>query len=324
MILTEEDYKVIELYKDMLPQKVFDAHAHVYHKDSLPSVYGSGTFCKDYVNSETYELDMQAFFPNCKFSINMIPMPDVRMRSEQNIVDKANDYLIGLLKNDYDNVGSVYVNVTDSEQRIADLVTNNGIRAIKCYHYSSPNPNPERREIVDFLPESAWVVANEKKLPIFLHVMKPNAILDKDNLKYVNTMTEKYPGAKLVLSHCARSFASHTVVSGIEKLSDNENVWFDTAAICESPSVIACLKKAKSRVVWGTDYPICLNVGKPISMGSGFCWITGDNLPPTCNPAHLVAESLLAHKMAFELAGLTQLEINAVFYDNAQKLFDKN
>ena len=134
-------------------------------------------------------------------------------------------------------------------------------------------------------------------------------------------MTEKYPNAKLVLAHCGRSFAPHTVVRVMDKLCDNENIWFDTAAICESPSIIACLKKTKKRVVWGTDYPICLSVGKPIGMGRGFCWITGNNLPPACKPAHLIAESLIAHKLAFSLASFDQTDINAVFYDNACKLF---
>ena len=322
MILTEEDYKLIEIYKDMLPSKIFDAHAHVYNGAGLPTACGSGVFYRECVNHETYTADMSDYFPGCDFEINMIPMPDIKIKSDKTVVDKANAYLINILKNDNKNIGSVYVHVTDSEQRIGDLVTNNGIKALKCYHYSAPNPDPETCVISDFLPESAWVVANEKKLPIILHVMRINAILDSENITYVNRMTEKYPDAKLVLAHCGRSFAPHTVVRSADKIADNEYIWFDTAAICESPSVIACLKKTKGkRVVWGTDYPICLNIGKPIGMGSGFCWITGDNLPPNCKPAHLIAESLIAHKLAFMLSDLTQTEINAIFYDNAKNLF---
>ncbi|MBE5733063.1 MAG: hypothetical protein E7353_08570 [Clostridiales bacterium] len=321
MVLTEEDYKLIEICKDILPGKVFDAHAHCYCAKSIPTIYGSGTFDKEFINSSVYEKDLAPFFPNSSFFVNMIPMPDVKIKTDKSVIDIANDNVINLVKNNEKCVGSVYVDVTDSEQRIGDLVANKGIKALKCYHYSSPNPDPETCAISDFLPQSAWVVANEKSMPIILHMMRFGALSDSENLDYVNKMTEKYPNAKLVLAHCGRSFAPHTVIRAMDKLSDNENIWFDTAAICESPSIIACLKKSKKRVVWGTDYPICLNIGKPIGMGAGFCWITGDNLPPSCKPAHLIAESLIAHKLAFSIASFDQTDINAVFYDNACKLF---
>ena len=321
MVLTEEDYKLVEMCKDMLPNQIFDAHAHCYCPQSIPTIYGSGTYTKERIAFSTYKSDLAPFFPNSDFTVNMIPMPDAKIKRDKSVIEVANEYVINLVKNDEKNVGSVYVDVTDNEQRIGDLATNSGIKALKCYHYSSPNPDPETCAISDFLPQSAWVVANEKKMPIILHLMRHKALLDSENLDYVNAMTSKYPNAKLVLAHCGRSFAPYTVVDAIDKLCDNENIWFDTAAICESPSIIACLKKAKGRVVWGTDYPICLNVGKPIGMGSGFCWITGDNLPPSCRPAHLIAESLIAHKMAFTLASFDQTDVDGVFYKNAKELF---
>lgn len=38
-------------------------------------------------------------------------------------------------------------------------------------------------------------------------------------------------------------------------------------------------------------------------------------------PAHLIAESIIAHKLSFMLSDLTRTEINAIFYDNAKNLF---
>jgi hypothetical protein len=72
----------------------------------------------------------------------------------------------------------------------------------------------------------------------------------KDNFNYITTMAHKYPKAKLILAHCARGFASWTTVEKVAELSDYENIWFDLAAICESPSIFQIIKKTgKKRTV---------------------------------------------------------------------------
>ena len=47
-------------------------------------------------------------------------------------------------------------------------------------------------DIKDYLPESAFVLANEYKKIITLHLVKDEALSDETNLRYIIEMAKKY------------------------------------------------------------------------------------------------------------------------------------
>jgi glutamate-1-semialdehyde 2,1-aminomutase len=209
---------------------------------------------------------------------------------------------------------------SDDEQKIGDMVSKPGFRAIKCYCYTPKAEFSTNLAISEFLPESAWVVANEKKLPIVLHLMRPSGLSDEENFSYIMEKTKQYSDAKLVLAHCARGFVSWTVVDQIRKLVDRDNIWFDMAAICEvGPMMAAYMHSAGKRIVWGTDWPICLYRGRAISMGISQQWLTNDD--PTVGYGLLAAESLMAFHQTASLLNLDQTQVDDIFYHNAVNLF---
>ena len=166
-------------------------------------------------------------------------------------------------------------------------------------------------------------MANDRRLAIILHMMRPKALSDEDNFQYIVRMARRYPNARLVLAHCARSFAAWTVLERVRELADQENIYFDLAAICESTPMAACiLQTAGRRVVWGSDYPICMHRGRAISLGTGFYWLTGDALHEAqAQACLLIAENLLAVRRACMLLGLDRSQIEDLFYHNAIALF---
>jgi glutamate-1-semialdehyde 2,1-aminomutase len=164
-------------------------------------------------------------------------------------------------------------------------------------------------------------VANEKKLPIILHLFRKAALSDPDNLQYVNTMAKKYPNAQLVLAHCGRAFASWTLMDSIHKLQDNGNIWFDLAAVCEFGTMAACiLKNAGKRVLWGSDYNVGMLPGRAISVGSWQDWLDGEDYKGT-ERALVATENLMAFYQAALLLNLDQTQIEDIFYNNASQLF---
>jgi glutamate-1-semialdehyde 2,1-aminomutase len=175
--------------------------------------------------------------------------------------------------------------------------------------------------IHQYLPESAWVVANEKKLPIILHLFREAALSDPDNLQYINTMAKKYPDARLVLAHCGRAFASWTLMNSIHKLQDNGNIWFDLSAVCEFGTMAACiLKNAGKRVLWGSDYNCSMLPGRAVSVGSWQNWLSGDDYVGP-ERALVATENLMAFYQTALLLDLDQTQVNDIFYNNAAKLF---
>ncbi len=322
------DLEMVELYKDILPRRIFDAHAHLYTKETVPHAWSeSGNFRRKICRIEDYHADMAPFFPQTvEMHMNAIPMPDIAMNDRANgLRDRINTHISREAQAHGGSVGSVYILKDDTADDIEQMASLHGIRAIKCYWFSAGKTIGESCIIKDFLPETAWQIAEKRKIPIILHMMHEKALADERNFSYITAMADRYPEAPLVLAHCARAFASWTGTFSIGKLARYENIWFDMAAVAEPSPMMACIKAtAGKRVMWGTDYPICMFRGKPISLGKGFHWFPASSYPSNVAPSLLITESLLALKQAVLLLDLGMPEIEDIFYRNAARLFLKN
>lgn len=305
-MLTKDDLEALALLRDFLPKRAFDAHAHL-----TPERTPGG-----------YVRDMGAILgADTLLQANFMPLPEPAM-AEGKLRDQANERLVQALADAPGHTGCAYILPGDDEAAIYRRATLPGIRGLKCYCYGAVTQSYEDCSIASFLPQSAWEVAQALELPIILHMMRPGALSDEGNFAYLTAMTHRYPKARLVLAHCARGFASWTVVDKVKELEDTGSIWFDMAAICESAPIAACiLKNAGKRTLWGTDYPICLLRGKPISMGTGFVWLTQPPFPPGARPCLVAVENLLAFRQAALLLGLDQTQLDDLFYRNALALF---
>ncbi|MBQ3556440.1 MAG: amidohydrolase [Oscillospiraceae bacterium] len=321
--LTEADLRARELLRDFVPDKVFDAHAHLYAKTPGAAELIDYTY-------ESYCAQMGPMLCDpAVIRINALPhatrnaaTPEGRQEENRQIYER--------LDAAPNCVGCAFVGAGDSRERVEQIVDHPGIKGLKCYAHTTGAANPNACAINEYLPESAWEVANEKKLSIVLHMMRPAALADPENFDQIVTMVKRYPDAKLVLAHCARSFASWTGVETIGKLSHLENVWFDLSAITEPAPMMACIKAtAGKRVMWGSDYPITLVRGKVVSINDSFAWITGaacDALSDlfrryNVKPCFVAQENLLAVRQAALLLDLDRTQVEDIFYNNAMNLY---
>ena len=323
--IREVDLQMADMYKDFLPKKIFDAHVHMYAEGTVPHFYKKvGTFFREQVTPGDYCSDLGAILPGVEdIRLNMMPMVDQSFGDPTlGLRERANNYVSGLTELHPEHVASAYVTYYDDEQKIGDMASMPGIRGLKPYCFT-PRDNLGTNVVAsDFVPEAAWVVANEKRIPIILHLVRPDGLSDPGNFNYIMDMTAKYPDAPLVLAHCARGFISWTVVEQIRKIVNRDNVWFDLAAVCEiGPMMAAFMHSAGKRIVWGTDWPICLNRGRAVSMGQGQMWFTETEAEKT-SYALLAAESLLAFHQTAYLMNLDQTQVDDIFYHNAVRLFN--
>jgi len=325
MIYNEHDFEAIKTLKNFLPDKIFDAHAHLFNTDFTPSLLQSAKASLN-LDLEKYIEEMSPVLCNPKkLSLNIIGYPDAK-----GDIAKADEFLVNQLNKDGDNVGEIIIRPTDTvdtlEKRIA---LHPNIRGLKCYHVFAPKKETFQCDIGEYLPESAWEVANKHKLVITLHMVKDLALADEGNQKYIIEMAKKYPDATLILAHAARAFASWTGVESIDKVAHLENVWYDFAAVCESPAMLQIIKKAGlSRCMWGSDYMVCRARGKAISLADSFYWIYQRDLDnfasKTTLKSWLIAtENLMATRQACILADLKEREIEDLFYNNAVRLFKR-
>ncbi len=326
-IYTEHDLAAVQALKDFLPDKIFDAHAHLFDSNFLPNVHPAS--CGASIGDlDAYKKAMEPMLCNPKeLRLNIITFPDRSMADTTTDFLKLSDsFLIQQLEQSSGNVGEIMVLPHETAENIEQRLSHPAIRGLKCYHVMAPFENTWNLPIDAYLPESAWEVASKHKLCITLHMVKDKALADKENMDYICKMAKKYPDVILILAHAARSFASWTAIESINQIVKLENVWFDFSGICESPAMFKIIQKVGvNRCMWGSDYPVCNEHGKAISIADTFHWIYQSDCadyPAAPQKFWLVGiENLMAVRQACILAELPESSIEKLFYHNAMSLF---
>ena len=328
-VYNEYDKEAIKILDGFLPDKIFDAHMHILTKETAPNMSkGDGFDRYDVMGYPEFIRDSKPLFGNREVRANMIVTPDKAMADRSNGVRAASTaFLAEQLELHKGNVGEIIVLPDDTVEDIEKQLIHKNICGFKCYHVMAKRNVTWHASIGEFLPEAAWQVANERGLSITLHMVRDGALSDPENMEYIITMAKKYPNAVLILAHAARAFAAWTAIEAVEKLAPYDNVWFDFAAVCESPAMLQIIKKiGTKRILWATDYPVSVLCGKAISLADSFYWIGAKDLKqfagPTVFHSWLVGtENLMATRQACLLADLKEDAVEDLFYRNAMRLF---
>lgn len=321
---TEEDRTLLERLQSFIPDKVFDAHAHLHKVEYMPQ--GSNMF-QGYGTADMERLlaDQKELYGDRKFRGLILPTPSVIFNDDPALRKEMNAWMNEELYKAPDCVGAIYVMPGDTKEDIEAMLVNPQIRGFKCYHQSAKTDGPTwLAEVGDYLPETAWQVADERGMSITIHMVRPLALSDEKNMAYFKEMTAQYPNAKLILAHCARGFASWTTVEAVRQMKGIPNLYYDMAAICDAATMFELIRQAgPDHVMWGSDYFIDRAHGKPINTGDSFRWLYKHEIPETVDfpSCKTVLESLFAFYQASLMLDLTKEEIWQVFYGTGCQIF---
>ena len=318
---TETDRELLDKIQDFIPEKVFDAHAHLWQlKDcSLPEKGGIAEG-PEKATIEIWQEFVGRLIGKSRLKGGLFigfPMCDI---------NKTNDFLINQLKNKTFCRGEVLVSPDFPKEKLLEYIKLPFISGLKPYHrFSSEKPTCES-SIKGYAPEWIWEIADRHSLVITLHIVKHKALADQGNQQEIRELLEKYPNAKLILAHAARGFHSANTISGISSLRGLENVFFDLSAVTESASIVAILEEfGPKKVLWGSDFGVSEIRGKAVTVGDGFAWLSKETmnwerLSPACNPTLVGIESLRAINEAAEIFALNSEDIKDIFYNNSVQL----
>ncbi len=321
--INQDDQIIAAELADLVPQRILDMHMHIYRASDLnlpdTSAILGGPEVAGIAQVKEYYTRM---LPTTKCEGGLaIGFPTATCDKHA-----VNSFVTAEVKGDSLSRGSVCIDPAD-EKSARDLVDNNPqIIGLKPYHLFADREFTWDASISEYLPEWAWRLADEKGLLITLHMVKDDAIADQGNQENIRAMCEKYPNAKLILAHAARSFHAPNAAKGLPSLKGLDNVWFDSSAICEvEPLMEILLMFGAKRLLWGSDYPVCCTRGRAVTMGRDFIWldqdtVNWDSLNTKCRPIVTGLESLRALTTACRYAKLSETEIDDIFYGNAKKL----
>jgi len=329
--MREIDHEIWQRELDgFVPQKIHDAHVHLFRTEFDAAANAEDSAMSRGVAERGFADTTMAFwqewntalFPGREVhgSCMGFPFPMVDM-------DVMNQFVADEAHKDAGSVPFMLVRPGMDPRAMGDFIEKNGIVGLKPYRFYSSTGDPVECGITDFLPEELIEVANEYGLIVILHMSKSRAAADPQNLADLTRFNRQYPRVKWQLAHCARCFIPSFLEESIDQLTELENIWYDTSAVCESDVFDVLFSRgARERIQFGTDnLPAGVDRGKYIAFGYAWATLTETNHRfnlSHCNPnpTWVIYEELRALRRIAIRYNFTQTDIEDLFYNNAARL----
>ena len=313
--------KLAEAFDKFMPEKIYDAHFHICQAYADKTGYTGDPY-------DQYTEFMERYIGR-KIAGGLI-MAGASSKHTDEMLDRENEYVLGIAKREGLEVGLLMSPAYTKEKTVKMISEHPEIKALKPYLTYSLAEDMFESDILDFAPEWMWELADERKMPIILHLSHyQNMLYDENNIRDLRYLSKKYPGAKIVLAHCAMGHHLQKLKWGLSQISDLENIWFDCSGAAEALSIYYCIKAfGVDRMIYGDDFNHGATPGRIVSFGSNFFgfhpdFVTNTEFVPDYRyqPMDNARECLLALLEAAELLELSRDDMNKIFYDNAVALY---
>jgi uncharacterized protein len=324
--------------KSFLPDRMIDVHTHVWldsmikHTDkefervvSWPSKVAKDNSMEDL--AETYEL----MFPDKSVTPLCFAFP-----SKQADLKAENDYVARKAK-EYGYPALCLSPPDWSGEELERQVSSGRFFGVKVYLNLSPDYIPASEiRIFDFLPHHHLEVLDEHGWIVMLHIPRDGRLSDPVNLHQMMEIEKKYPRVKLIIAHVGRAYCPEDVGDAFTFLRQSERMVFDFSANTNQTvfeELVRCV--GPKRVLFGSDLPILRMRMRRICENGRYINIVPKGLyGDVSDDSHMrevegeaaekltffMYEELLAFKRAAENTGLTDSDLESVFYGNAAEL----
>lgn len=325
-IKINKDRKLMEEYRNFLPKKIFDAHAHLYDTSTWKDMRGYEKCSPEIVTLAVYREQMKQVMGETELHGMFFPYPVVHAHTDGFRLD--NEWVSKEIVQDPSSCGQMLVSPQDDPDWLEQEMKRLGLRGLKPFAIYGAVENSWEAEIPDFFPESLAAAAHRNSWSVTLHMMRYAGPEDESNIYWIREYCKRYPQMHLIIDHCGRGFNSRRAYRGLEKLSGLDNLWVDTSAVCDPFAIAACFKIfGPRRVFYGSDF--CMSHFRGINFGVSdtFLWIDdeapvwkGHGHTAVIEPTLVGVENLQAIKAAVWMAGLLDRQVEDFFWNNAFEL----
>ena len=316
-----------------LPRRIFDAHRHIAepgHIAPIPPQDRLSNWAFEVAHHETLEQAENGYsqlFPGRSVSYLAFGFPYQGGRVEEN-----NTYVVrGLAETD--RAALVMTRPDWPAEKVRELLRQPRVIGIKPYHELMPDFAGEEVSVRDFCPPEHLEVLNAVGGWLTLHLPRKERLADPANLAEVREIRRRYPRIVTVLAHLGRSYAGRYAREGLPALCEDEGILFDTSAVL-NPAVhaVALDRVGPKRLLFGSDFPILYMRGRRrwegdryINLTSGdYSW-NRDREPPEVEATYTlyIYEAIAACIDACRQLGFGEVELQAIFHDNARRIVDR-
>jgi len=317
-----------EVVAPVLGDKILDIHAHAH--PSTRKIKQSGMASK-YPGRESKQFPAETLvaagsllFPEQAYHALVLPMPFPR------------EYVAGnahVSEECRRRPGLYPMTVPDmraSEDQVRQVVRETGSYGFKPYWTMVDwKANEDDVTIMDMLPEPYMRVAHDWGLLITLHIPGSRRLASESNIESIKKLSREYPNANILIAHLGRSYCPWSMKGGIAHLCDLPNVYWDTSFVQQSLTYKIFFDHVDpAKVMYGTDVPIALTVGRRVCINDRWVDVTRDKLGWTASrdSDHPIEATFMAYEMiramreGAEEAGLSTDDLRPIFFENGMRL----
>jgi predicted TIM-barrel fold metal-dependent hydrolase/GNAT superfamily N-acetyltransferase len=322
---------------DFLPQRLIDAHTHVWlrhmrdrtagvsRSQKWPRLVAQANSIDDLL--ETYEL----LLPQQHVTPVIFGMPDRDIA-----LDKVNAYAAGAALAH----GLPSLLVSSPEWSAAELeqqVITGGFLGLKPYlNFAPAHIRASDITIFDFLPHHHLEVVDAHGWIVMLHIPRPGRIGDSVNLAQMLEIERRYQNTRIIIAHIGRAYCPPNLGDALQVLQSTERMMFDISANTNADVFERFLRAfGPKRAIFGTDLPILRMRMRRICEGGLYVNLVPPGLygDVSADPhmrevseqegeqlSFFLYEELLAFRRAAESTGLGTADLDDVFFNNAARL----
>ncbi|MCP4165956.1 MAG: amidohydrolase family protein [Chloroflexi bacterium] len=320
-----------------MPAKIIDIHTHIWLKSFLeenaldnraavwPQLIAADNSIEDLI--ETYKLmfPLQQVIP-CIFGF---PQRGV-------LFEQTNGY-VSQVARQRQLPGLLLSTPEWPAEEVEKQISKYGFLGLKPYLcFAPPHIASNDITIFDFLPHHQLEVANDYGWMVMLHIPRSQRLRDPVNLEQMLEIERKYPNIRLIIAHIGRAYCLEDVGNAFEVLGETENMVFDFCANTSAEVMEALLRAVgPKRLLYGSDMPILRMRMRRICEDGNYINLVPPGLyGDTSGDPHMrevsaaegeklsffMYEELLAFKQAAQAVGLSDADLENVFYNNAARL----
>lgn len=308
-----------------LPERIFDAHCHLFNttfhkRDKISDTDNPDPFFYD-VTMDHMERSWKTLLPDSSVNGLIMGFPDVECDHE------AENRYIAHSITDNRNRFSLMTKPQKSLKDLEGEIRKYKPFGLKPYLVYALVKDKQQARITDFISEEQLDLANKYGLGITLHVSKPRGMADPNNLSDIARLVKQYPKVQFILAHCGRSFIAPNMAVALDDLPVAENLWLDTSAVCDTGVFLELFSRYDhSRLLFGSDLVNAVAFrGSYVGLGMNWHLATPEFLAQTGRSENKATfamyENLRAIFQAVRFCSINKEAIRNIFYNNAARLF---
>ena len=330
-----------EHLENFLPDKFIDCHTHIWLDSFLSKKEEKISECRTCTWTELVAKD-NSIEDLIETNLELFPqktvIPVLYSHTDAAIdTVRSNAYVLSCAKKYH--FPALYLSRPDEPlENIERNVLQGGFSGLKVYLEFAPAYIPaDEIRIYDFIPPEQLALADKYGWVVQIHIARPKRLADPVNYVQLLDIEQKYPNLQLLVAHLGRAYADTDIGNALEYLKHTEKTVWDFTANTNSYVMEQVLNYfGAERFIYGSDFPIFrMHARRVIENGFYINEIPINSLGDVSVDSHMreisypeadkitffIYEEILACKRAAEKLGLSQKDIDNIFYRNSARIF---